>query len=91
MHRFLPATIYPSSVYPFYIVRYYINYPHVIPPGSGMHGFLCGAPDRTKDQVDEVLPATTVCPGSSDAFYIVRYYIKWVTTSWTYSSLRDAD
>ena len=28
---------------------------------------------------------TTVCPGSSDQFYIVTYYIKWVTTSWTYS------
>ena len=28
----------------------------------------------------------TVCPRSSDPFYIVIYYIKWVTTSWTYSS-----
>ena len=27
----------------------------------------------------------TVCPRSSDPFYIVSYYIKWVTTSWTYS------
>ena len=27
----------------------------------------------------------TVCPGSSTPFYIVIYYIKWVTTSWTYS------
>ena len=27
----------------------------------------------------------TVCPGSSDPFYIVSYYIKRVTTSWTYS------
>ena len=26
----------------------------------------------------------TVCPGSSYPFYIVSYYIKWVTTSWTY-------
>ena len=25
----------------------------------------------------------TVCPGSSDSFYIVTYYMKWVTTSWT--------
>ena len=25
----------------------------------------------------------TVCPRSSDPFYIVSYYIKWVTTSWT--------
>ena len=25
-----------------------------------------------------------VCPGSSDPFYVVTCYIKWVTTSWTY-------
>ena len=29
----------------------------------------------------------TVCPESSDPFYIVTYYIKWVTTSWTYCTL----
>ena len=27
----------------------------------------------------------TVCPRSSDPFYILTYYIKRVTTSWTYS------
>ena len=27
----------------------------------------------------------TVCPISSDPFYIVSYSIKWVTTSWTHS------
>ena len=27
----------------------------------------------------------TVCPRSSDPFYVVTYYIKWVATSWTYS------
>ena len=27
----------------------------------------------------------TVCPRSSGPFYIVRYYIKWITISWTYS------
>ena len=27
----------------------------------------------------------TVCPRSSDPFYVVTYYIKWVTTSWTHS------
>ena len=26
---------------------------------------------------------TTVCPRSSDPFYVVNYYIKWVTTIWT--------
>ena len=29
----------------------------------------------------------TLCSGSSDPFYIVGYYIKWVTTSWTHSIL----
>ena len=29
----------------------------------------------------------TVCPRSSDKFYIVTYYIKWVTTSWTNDSV----
>ena len=28
----------------------------------------------------------TVCPGSSYPFYIVSYYIKWVTTSWAHST-----
>ena len=27
----------------------------------------------------------TVCPRSSDPFYIVTYYMKWVTISWTHS------
>ena len=30
---------------------------------------------------------STVCPRSSDPFYIVSYYIKWVTTSWTNSTI----
>ena len=25
----------------------------------------------------------TVCPRSNDPFYIVSYYIRWLTTSWT--------
>ena len=29
----------------------------------------------------------TICPGSSDPFIIVSYYIKWVTTSWTHSKI----
>ena len=29
----------------------------------------------------------TVCPISSDPFYIVSYYEKWVTTPWTYSTI----
>ena len=30
---------------------------------------------------------TTVCPKGSDPFYVVSYYIEWVTTSWTYSMI----
>ena len=30
----------------------------------------------------------TVCPRSSDPFYKVPYYIKWVTTSWTYGTCK---
>ena len=33
-----------------------------------------------------LLDRHTVRPGSSDPFYIVSYYIKWVTTFWTYST-----
>ena len=32
-----------------------------------------------------VVDGVTVCPGSSDPFYTVRYYIKWVITSLTHS------
>ena len=31
------------------------------------------------------IQAITVCPWSSDPFNVVTYFIKWVTTSWTYS------
>ena len=30
-------------------------------------------------------PNYTVCPGSSDPYYIVTYYINWVTILWTHS------
>ena len=30
----------------------------------------------------------TMSPGSSDLLYIVSYYMKWVTTSWTHSIFR---
>ena len=29
----------------------------------------------------------TICPRNSDQFYVVTYYLKWVTTSWTYSMI----
>ena len=34
----------------------------------------------------EVCTYTAICPRSSDPVYIVRYYIRWFTTSWTYST-----
>ena len=39
------------------------------------------------DSSNNVESVSTVCPGSSDPFYIVSYYIKWDTTSWTYCIL----
>ena len=33
----------------------------------------------------------TVCQRSSDPFYLVTYYIKWVTTSWTHSIIYNMD
>ena len=33
-----------------------------------------------------ILP-NTVCPRISDPFYIVTYYIKWLTTSWTHRNM----
>ena len=32
----------------------------------------------------------TVCPGSSEPIYIVTYYIKWVTTSWTDDRFKES-
>ena len=29
-------------------------------------------------------PPCTKCPRGSDPFHLISYYIKWVTTSWTY-------
>ena len=29
-----------------------------------------------------------VCPRSLDPFYMVSYYMKWLTTSWTHSTTR---
>ena len=30
------------------------------------------------------------CPRSSDPYFIVTYYIKWVTTAWTHSTINRA-
>ena len=38
---------------------------------------------NVKIKLMKFLCVFTVCPRSSDPFYIVSYDIKWVTTSWT--------
>ena len=40
---------------------------------------------QTEENIEMAID--TACPRSSDPIYIVRYYIKWVTTSWTYSKI----
>ena len=32
-----------------------------------------------------------MCPRSCDPFYIIGYYIKWVTTSWTHCKFEKPD
>ena len=68
-------------------------------PGGTLCGHLGGSKTpqlsqgvrkRTSITVDKLEPPRastqyTVCPGSSDPFYVVTYNIKWVTTSWTHS------
>ena len=43
-----------------------------------------------KTKITNICPRSsaqyTVRPRSGDPFHIVSYYVKWVTTSWTYSS-----
>ena len=39
----------------------------------------------------EGIHINTICPRSSDLFYIVSYYTKWVTTSWTHSNIQKFD
>ena len=33
--------------------------------------------------LDPATPNILVCPKSNDPFYVVTYFMKWVTTSWT--------
>ena len=42
-------------------------------------------PSHKKNNSLLSLTKSTLCPRSCDPFYIVSYYIKWVTTSWAYS------
>ena len=49
-----------------------------------MYSFWCNSSNKTAHKTYKT--NDTVCPGSSDPFYIGSYYIKWATTSWTYST-----
>ena len=46
-------------------------------------------PQSRKICEDHSANSHTVCPRSSYPFYVVSYYIKWVTTSWTDSMTVD--
>ena len=35
---------------------------------------------KNKDKLAVNSARHTICPGSSDPFYVVTYYIKWITT-----------
>ena len=48
-------------------------------------GSLVYGPGAKDDAGGKTNIQYTVCPRSSDPFYVVTHYIKWVTTSWTYS------
>ena len=57
--------------WPIYILTYYIN--------------SYGSRQDNLNYLGSRFLGHTVCPRNSDPFYEVPYYIKWVTTSWTYS------
>ena len=55
--------------------------------GPGASSLLsAGSPPLLRNLPPKIVGVySTVCPRSSDSFYIVTYYINWVPTSWTSS------
>ena len=47
-----------------------------------------GVQGKRSQMTLQCFKCVTVCPRNSDPFYIVTYYIKGVTTSWTHSNIR---
>jgi len=45
--------------------------------------------DQSRNLASKIGIYHTICPRSNDPFFIVTYYIKWATTSWTHSSKAD--
>ena len=43
-------------------------------------------PQSSSPRIYQFKLKITVCPRISDPFYIVSYYVKWVTTSWTHGT-----
>ena len=89
-------TVCPGSSDPFYIVSYYIKWvttswthsiyrSQVLLPPSPEKCYVIFSFFHVSFSLSNWIPfQNTVCPGSSGPFYIVTYYVKWVTTSWTY-------
>ena len=89
-------TVCPRSSDLFYIVSYYTEWVTTSWPYrictflKRMHAFTFILPKRHWQRIYIVNSKNTVnyisivCPGSSDPFYIVTYYIKWGNTSWTH-------
>ena len=51
---------------------------HFLGARAGRHHVHCV--EETEANLSPLVQLFTVCPRSSDPFYIVTYYIKWVTT-----------
>ena len=51
---------------------------------GSLHALLNIRNPKTRN--NQLIKVNTVCRRSSDTLYIVTYYKKWVTTSWTYST-----
>ena len=92
-----PSLIYIRTMYVqmslHWVVMMWVYFLLIIPPFPTLHIYTALCRIKMCEVVETLAPLVyapatkyTVCPGSSDPFYIVTYYINWVTTSWTYSS-----
>ena len=89
------TTVWPISSDPFYIVPYNIKWVTTSWTHS-MYKTIFSALNSYKLLYNgqKYCPSSycdfyTICPRSSDPFYIVSYYTKLVTTSWTHSMKSD--
>ena len=65
----------------------HIKYPLVANTGQ-LHAIILEFQPGTHHHTAMSISVYTVCPRSSEPFYKVSYYIKWVTTSWTHSTVQ---